>query len=39
MAAAVGAKDMIASWTAGAADDNMDEAILVDLAGLVARHP
>ncbi len=30
---------MIARWSRGVADDNMAEDILVDLAGLVARHP
>ena len=30
---------MIARWSAGAADANMAEAILVDLAPVVARHP
>lgn len=30
---------MIETWSAGAADDNMAEEILVRLAGAVARHP
>lgn len=30
---------MIQSWSRGVADDNMGEAILVELAGKVARHP
>ena len=30
---------MITRWSVGAADDHMDEAILVDLAGAVGRHP
>jgi len=30
---------MIERWSEGIADDNMAEDILVDLAGLVARHP
>ena len=30
---------MITRWSEGIADDNMAEDILVDLAGLVARHP
>lgn len=30
---------MIVTWSAGAAGQNMDEDILVDLAGTVRRHP
>jgi SAM-dependent methyltransferase len=30
---------MIARWSDGAADDNMAEDILVDLGGLIERHP
>lgn len=30
---------MITRWSEGIADDNMAEDILVDLAGLVAKHP
>ena len=30
---------MIERWSAGLADDNMPESILVELAGFVARHP
>lgn len=30
---------MIATWSVGVADESMDEAILVELAGLVGRHP
>ena len=30
---------MIERWSEGIADDNMAEEILVDLAGMVRRHP
>jgi SAM-dependent methyltransferase len=30
---------MIATWSEGVADENMAEAILVELAGIVRRHP
>jgi SAM-dependent methyltransferase len=30
---------MISTWSTGLADDNMDEEILTDLAGIVGRHP
>jgi SAM-dependent methyltransferase len=30
---------MIVTWSRGAADDNMDEAILVELGAIIARHP
>jgi SAM-dependent methyltransferase len=30
---------VIASWSSGLAEDHMDEAILVDLAGLIETHP
>jgi 2-polyprenyl-3-methyl-5-hydroxy-6-metoxy-1,4-benzoquinol methylase len=30
---------VISTWSSGIADDNMDEAILVDLASIVSRHP
>jgi 2-polyprenyl-3-methyl-5-hydroxy-6-metoxy-1,4-benzoquinol methylase len=36
---AVEGMTMIISWSHGAADENMNEAILVELGGLIARHP
>jgi SAM-dependent methyltransferase len=30
---------MITSWSRGSAEDNMDEDILVQLSGIVSRHP
>ena len=30
---------MIISWSQGVADDNMDEAILVELGSIITRHP
>ncbi len=30
---------MIERWSSGVADENMDEAILVDLAAIIHRHP
>src|SRR5262249_3497603 len=35
----LGGRPLITTWSTGAADDNMDQAILVDLAGMVSRHP